>query len=273
MFLKKDEEKILRKRESSLMEEEEKSKFLYDMMINGESDNKEFRVVASNYTKLKYSVLTLNCLINDLRSLNNCTKNKSMTKSIFEEDTYNEVKDLYANIRWNVQYLCENALDIDDFREYRDITLKAERFMKNVDFDLVINEEDVTLNSDNIAEVTNFKFRSYKDIFWTSLDQNWDYNTFMRKISLYKEYYGLLCSADKYHASYESEENDKYLEESPAYIIEHNPSVLKEDLFDKRTLLEAKKVMYEHARMAKGIDDEENILNAISSTNVTLKKH
>ena len=271
MFLEKKEEKILKEREEYLKLKEQKNKFLYDLMISGESDNQEFRKVASNYTKLKYSTLTLRALIKDLKALNRCPKNKNVFgMSIFEENTYNQVKVLYQKIRSNVEFLCENIADIDDFRKYHQIVLDAILYMNDVDFSLYRFVYSVTLNSNNINEV--LKFKDASDVFWNSLKENWDYNTFIKKISIYREYRSLLWSANLYHYQFEKENKDNDLKENPTRVIEHNQEILNDNLYDKKTLLEAKKMMYEHARNAKSEEEEQNILNAIIATNQTLKR-
>ena len=270
MFLNIEEEKILKEKKKLLEEDERKNKFLYELMINGESDNHEFIKVAGKYTKLKYSNLTLTALIKDLKALNKCYKNKNVFgMSIFEENTYNQVKQLHKTIRSDVEYLCANINELDDFRKYHEKVLDALLYMSDINFSIICNVTKVSLNSDMLNEVLEFK--DYADILWTSFKEDWDYTTFMRKISIYHEYNSLLYSALMYHANQKNEEEDKYLEENPAHIIEHNPHILKDDLFDGKTLLEAKKVMYEHAKQAKNIEMEEQTLNAIKETNLVLK--
>ncbi len=269
MFLNINEEKILKERKTLLEEDERKSKFFYELFINGQANDQDFRDIAGKYTKLKYSNLTLEALINDLKVLNECVKNKAIFGlSIFEENTYNKVKKLYQSVRNDVNYLCENIDSISDFRMYHENVLDVIMYMSNVDFTLYFSVPSVTLNSINILEVQDLK--NPGEIIFHSLDEDLDYKTFMNKIGIYREYNFLLTMA-KINLAKQNSEEDDYLKENPAHIIEHNPLILESNLFDRKTLLEAKKVMYEHAKNALSKKQEEDCIKAIVKTNLVLK--
>ena len=268
MFLLDEELKKLQVKKLSMERELEETRLIYQEMLNSviERRKRAYSLEVINYkiASLWFIIEDFNNIIINLKLLNNFysefNKEKHL-KKISDEIVYKQFKNYYREIRDIVIKLGNERYSTIVINKYLFKILQIKDEIKNIDFFYLDFGSCYTLDSNNINEVKSYF--SIRGIIEQAIINDWDYQYFMKMISLFNDMKRLEYNALAYHIDYEDEElqNLNYLKENPAHVIEHNPKVLESDLYDSETLSEAKKVLMKNERK-----------KAVKNINKVLKK-
>ena len=194
----------------------------------------------------------------------------SKTKSIYCEDVYNN----YQKVRLLVKKLCKGEnVALKDLEKYLKLVKNLREYLRKIDIHKIIYKEDIELDNEAFNELLKYNLSQDK-IIETAIKQNWDYEQFIRLISIYSKYLEMTKEA-KFQLYREWEENDKInkaFEDYPLKVIKNNPLILDENLFDRNTLIAIKRRLYDEAKNSNNLDNEEKALTVIRIINKNLVK-
>lgn len=220
-----------------------------------------------------------NNLYNEIVSLNEFYySNRYKTKTIYDQKTYEQCQKLYKK----AQTIIDKIMDSDDYNldeiiKYNKTMVLVKKYFKKIGLFMIVNTYDVNLTSDNITELENDNF-DLKNIINRAFKENWSYEHFINYVSIYQKYNKLSDEAvsylkKEYNSAIAKETlSMEYLENNPAYVILNNPSILNENPYDYKTLLNAKKKIYRLIKDCKDLDKENMMIDTIKNINLTMKK-
>ena len=214
-------------------------------------------------------------LINTINELNICyCLGYSRTKSIYCEDVYNNYQKYYQKVRLLVKKLCKGEnVALKDLEKYLKFVKNLREYLRKIDIHKIIYKEDIELDNEAFNELLKYNLSQDK-IIETAIEQNWDYEQFMRLISIYSKYLELTKEAkfQLYREWEDTDKIDKAFKDYPLKVIKNNPLILDENLFDRNTLIAIKRRLYDEAKNSNNLDIEEKALAVIRIINKNLVK-
>ena len=198
------------------------------------------------------------------------------TKTVYDKDTYEQCLKLYKKVRNIIDRICnEEELKEEDIIKYSKVITLTKKYFRKVGFFMIVNDYDIDLHSEDINNLEKNNF-DLKEIISRAFKEEWDYNYFIKFISVYKKYQNMCDSANQYLKNEqiiqmaEEASLNEYLENYRAYAIMDNPNILND--YDKKTLLSTKKKIYKMIKQCKDIEEENKMIDIVKNINLTISK-
>ena len=202
---------------------------------------------------------------------------KYKTKTIYDEKTYQQCQKIYKKANIIIEKISkEHNNCLEDNLKYTKFLSLAKLYFRKVSFFTVVNNYDVVITNDDIDYLEREDF-DLRNIINRAFKEDWDYQYFMKMVSIYQKYEDEIEEAFTYLKKQGYTEiinefsSNESLKNNPLDIILHNPEILKDKIFDRKTLLEVKKKLYELINNSKdNVKNEQNI-EIIKKINLALK--